>query len=364
MRKLLARLTLTTVLVASAGTAAVVTAADSANAASCSNGYVALTYDDGPNTTSTQALLNQLAAAGAKATFFIWGAHAQQYPSLLQAEANAGMWIANHTWDHPHMTQLSTANMTSEISQTQNIIKQTIGQTPVLFRPPYGETNSTLKSVEASFGLTEIIWNQDSQDWNGASTASIVATAATMKSGDVILMHDGGYQTTINAVSQIVSGLTSRGLCPGMISPSTGRAVAPNGTVTTTTRTTTSTTTTRTSTTTTTRSTTPVTSTTGGTGTGSCSAAYSVTSSWSGGFVASVTVTAGSAGTNSWKVTVNLPSGASISSLWNGTASGSSGSVTVTDAGYNGKLSAGQSTSFGFQGSGNGSGASVSCAAG
>ena len=65
--------------------------------------------------------------------------------------------------------------MQSELSQTQNAIRSATGTTPRLFRPPFGETNATLRSVEASLGLTEIIWDVDSQDWNGASTAAIVA---------------------------------------------------------------------------------------------------------------------------------------------------------------------------------------------
>ena len=92
-------------------------------------------------------------------------------------------------------------------------------------------------------------------------------------------------------------------------------------------------------------------------------AAYSVGSSWSGGFVANVTVTAGSAALTGWKVTLTLPAGTSITGLWNGQSSGTSGTVTVTDAGYNGALGAGASTSFGFQGAGSGSGVTVTCAA-
>ncbi len=137
---------------------------------------------------------------------------------------------------------------------------------------------------------------------------------------------------------------------------------------TTTTRTTTTTTrpTTTTSRTTTTTSTAPVTTTRTTTVTGgrSCTAAYAVQSSWSGGFVANVTVTAGSAAISSWQVALTLPSGASIASTWNGVASGTTGAVTVANAAYNGSLGAGQATSFGFQGTGSGSGATVSCSAG
>jgi len=87
-----------------------------------------------------------------------------------------------------------------------------------------------------------------------------------------------------------------------------------------------------------------------------------VVSAWQGGFTANVNVTA-SAAINGWKVTMTLPSGAAIASLWGGVNTGTSGTVTVANASYNGKVSAGQSTSFGFQGTGTGTGATASCAA-
>ncbi|MEV1012298.1 MULTISPECIES: cellulose binding domain-containing protein [unclassified Micromonospora] len=92
-----------------------------------------------------------------------------------------------------------------------------------------------------------------------------------------------------------------------------------------------------------------------------CTATYAVQDQWNGGFVANVTVTAGSTALSGWRVTLNLPSGASITSLWNGVATGSSGTVTVANQSYNGRLAAGQSTSFGFQGTGNGSGTTATC---
>jgi cellulose binding protein with CBM2 domain len=94
---------------------------------------------------------------------------------------------------------------------------------------------------------------------------------------------------------------------------------------------------------------------------GGCSAVYAVQDQWSGGFVANVNVTAGSTALHGWRVALALPSGASISSLWNGAASGVNGTVTVTNQSYNGQLAAGQSATFGFQGTGNGAGATVTC---
>ncbi|MFI1337745.1 polysaccharide deacetylase family protein [Streptomyces sp. NPDC020845] len=190
--------------------------------ANCPNGYVGLTYDDGPNPASTQALLNALRAGGAKATFFIWGQHAEQYPDLLKAEQAAGMWIANHTATHAHLTQIGEPAAYNEIATAQNTIKRITGQSPTLFRPPYGETNAQVKADAARLGLTEVLWSVDSQDWNGASTQQIVQAAATMRAGSIILMHDGGYQATVSAVPQILSGLAARGLCPGRITAGAG----------------------------------------------------------------------------------------------------------------------------------------------
>jgi peptidoglycan/xylan/chitin deacetylase (PgdA/CDA1 family) len=193
--------------------------------AACANGYVGLTYDDGPNASTTQPLLNALRAGGARATFFIWGQHAQQNPNLLRAEQSAGMWIANHTMTHPHLTQIGEPAAFNEINQAQQTIRQITGLTPTLFRPPFGETNAQVRNDEARLGLTEVLWTVDSRDWAGASTAQIVQAAATLQPGGIILMHDNGFQTTVNAVPQILNGLASRGLCPGRIVPGAGRAV-------------------------------------------------------------------------------------------------------------------------------------------
>lgn len=194
----------------------------------CPNGYVGLTFDDGPNTGSTTNLLNALKQAGLRATMFNIGQKAQNNPSLVREQVAAGMWIGNHSYTHPQMTALSSSQMTSEITRTQQAIQSITGTAPKLFRPPYGATNSTLKSVMAQNGLTEVMWNVDSLDWNGATSAQIVAATGRLQNGDVILMHDQ-FQATRQAIPQIAQSLKSRGLCTGMISPTTGRAVAPDG---------------------------------------------------------------------------------------------------------------------------------------
>ncbi|GGM26101.1 beta-xylanase [Micromonospora yangpuensis] len=97
-------------------------------------------------------------------------------------------------------------------------------------------------------------------------------------------------------------------------------------------------------------------------GTGGCSATVSL-NSWTGGFVATVRVTAGSGGTRGWTVSLTLPGGASVTNTWSASASGSSGTVRFTNVEYNGQLGAGQSTEFGFQGNGSATGVTPTCTA-
>ena len=98
--------------------------------------------------------------------------------------------------------------------------------------------------------------------------------------------------------------------------------------------------------------------------TGACTATYVSAGAWAGGFQGGVTVQAGSGAITSWTVSMTLPSGATLQSLWSGTPTGSSGTVTVANAAYNGALGSGASTSFGFIASGNSGQVTVSCTAG
>jgi peptidoglycan/xylan/chitin deacetylase (PgdA/CDA1 family) len=209
-----------------AGAIAATAGAAPAHAAGCSAGYVGLSFDDGPSNAHTPGLLNALRQNGLRATLFNEGQFAVAVPAQVRAEVAAGMWIGNHSYDHPHLTTLSQSQIDSEIGRTQTAIANAGGGTPKLFRPPFGETNSTVKAVEAMYGLREIIWDVDSQDWNGASVAQIVAANSRLTNGQIILMHEWPANT-LTAIPQIAQVLASHNLCSGMISPQTGRAVAP-----------------------------------------------------------------------------------------------------------------------------------------
>ncbi|NYH44741.1 poly(3-hydroxybutyrate) depolymerase [Micromonospora jinlongensis] len=88
---------------------------------------------------------------------------------------------------------------------------------------------------------------------------------------------------------------------------------------------------------------------------GTCAATYRAVNSWPGGFQGEVTVANPTATTlNGWTVGLTLAGGQAISSLWSGTNTGTTGSVTVRNAAYNGTLGANASTTFGFTATGDG----------
>jgi cellulose binding protein with CBM2 domain len=215
----------------------------------------------------------------------------------------------------------------------------------------------------------------------GYSAASPTVTTATQAAGSVTVPAEGAVVLVSGSGNPVTTTTTTTTTTRPVTTTTTTRPVT---TTTTTTRpVTTTTTTTRPVTTTTTRPVTTTTSrpvttttttrpvttttttrpvtttTTAGGGTGSCTVTFSAPNPWSGGFVADVTVTANTP-ISSWKVTLTLPSGTTVANGWNAAFSGTN-PVTAASLSYNGRLSAGQSASFGFQGAGSPAGTTVSC---
>ena len=158
--------------------------------ATCTGGFVALTFDDGP-TLETSAVLDALKLYGMKATFFVLGEKVEQYPDIARRIVTEGHAIGNHSWNHPDLTTVTEAELDYQLRSTNAKILQVTGITPKFARPPYGSTNETVRKAMAINGLREVIWSQDSWDWTFDSTLEDVFNQLTLvPPGGTFLMHD------------------------------------------------------------------------------------------------------------------------------------------------------------------------------
>lgn len=176
------------------------------------SGNVYLTFDDGPNNSTSATLINNLKSAGCnQATLFVWGNRISSNSTGWNAYLNSGYSLQNHTWTHSHMTSWSYQQVYNDIQQCNQAIQNAGKPKPTKIRLPYLESNSTIQQACSALGLSIVSPTVDTQDWNGASTQSIINACNSLQNGGNPLMHDG-YQTTNSAIASIVQNLKNRGL--------------------------------------------------------------------------------------------------------------------------------------------------------
>jgi peptidoglycan/xylan/chitin deacetylase (PgdA/CDA1 family) len=155
--------------------------------------YIALTLDDGYD--FQPELLDLLKRYDAHCTTFLIGSWASSHKQDLKLMRDAGFEIANHSWTHPFLTQLSSAQIKSELTRTQKVISSVTGNQAPYLRPPYGSTDSHVKAAAAGLGYRIVLWNRSFGDsGKGANVHKvyrIVHRDGGVHAGDVILCHWG-----------------------------------------------------------------------------------------------------------------------------------------------------------------------------
>jgi peptidoglycan-N-acetylglucosamine deacetylase len=194
-----------------------------APAAAGSAGVVYLTFDDGPTPAWTPRVLALLARYQAWATFFVLGRSAAAHPELVRQEFAAGHGVGNHTWSHRRLTELRGAQLVAEVNGTSTVIQQITGAPVRCLRPPFATVDAASAEQVRALGLRLVLWDIDTNDWLRPGTGAIAGRVlGRVRSGDVILMHDGGgnRSQTVAALEQVLATLSARGyrfhaLCRG-----------------------------------------------------------------------------------------------------------------------------------------------------
>ena len=172
---------------------------------------VALTFDDGPSP-YTDRLLRILADNDAKSTFFLIGNKVAANPTGAKRVADAGMEVANHTWEHPNMTTIPPEDIGSQISKANDAINAATGQTPKLMRTAGGLINDNVLAAAKQQGMADINWDVIPFDWmNDSNTAATTYMLKTqIKPRSVVLFHDT-YSSTVDVVYQFIPVLKTNG---------------------------------------------------------------------------------------------------------------------------------------------------------
>lgn len=168
---------------------------------------IALTFDDGPNTTTTVEVLDVLQKYEIPASFFLVGNNInEETANVVKRAYEMGCDIQNHSKTHSDMTKLTAEDILAEIDFTSNEIEKIVGVKPSYFRPPYIAVNDTmLENIKLPF-----ICGFGANDWDDAVTAETRAEKIISQScdGGIILLHDmQGNSKTVEALDTIIPTL-------------------------------------------------------------------------------------------------------------------------------------------------------------
>ncbi|MCL2106239.1 MAG: polysaccharide deacetylase family protein [Oscillospiraceae bacterium] len=183
---------------------------------------IALTFDDGPFSPVTEAILDALEACDGRATFFCLGNRAETYEKTLRRAVDLGCEIASHSYAHKRLPTLGAAALEKDFAKANAALEQYSQKAPSLLRPPFGDYD---KRVLSSADMPVILWSIDTVDWQYAETpddrrgvsgkrrdlAKIVnGVYDQLQDGDIVLMHDIFHMSKEAAV-RVIQDLSDKG---------------------------------------------------------------------------------------------------------------------------------------------------------
>lgn len=181
---------------------------------------VCLTFDDGPDPVWTPRILDALANAGARATFFVVTPLAKGHPRLIERMLREGHEVALHCERHLRHTALTEDEVLSDARRGLEDLAS-LGVEPTSWRPPWGVVTDGTRRAAREFGLRLALWSSDMHDWRGDEAGEMLrGIRAELSGGSVVLMHDGlgpganreGCEQTLALVPALMEDLSLKDL--------------------------------------------------------------------------------------------------------------------------------------------------------
>jgi peptidoglycan/xylan/chitin deacetylase (PgdA/CDA1 family) len=149
---------------------------------------IAITFDDGPHPEFTPMVLELLNSYGARGTFFCLGRYAEKNPSIIQAVAESGHCIANHTYDHKSMPVTTSRERRNQLRMCSQALRP---YEQPLFRPPYGHQSIASYLDAWRMGYQIVTWDVTACDWLDKSAEWMAERMmARARKGSILLLHD------------------------------------------------------------------------------------------------------------------------------------------------------------------------------
>ncbi|QHW33713.1 polysaccharide deacetylase family protein [Paenibacillus rhizovicinus] len=177
---------------------------------------IAITFDDGPDSVFTRQTADMFNAVSGKATFFMIGSKIEEEQAFVRSIHDEGHEIGNHTYTHPHLTQIGEEMAFAELERTDKLIEQVIGRRTAVFRAPYLDSNEETLALAGRFGYSSIgALNLGTRDWETPGVDFILEhTWDSIRDGAILLFHDGSggdRSQSMEAVRILLDKLTSEG---------------------------------------------------------------------------------------------------------------------------------------------------------
>lgn len=186
--------------------------------------HVALTFDDGPDPTSTPAFLDQLDRLGWRATFFLLGPMVRRSPSLAAELTARGHEIGVHGDEHRSHLHRTPSAIRDDMARARDCIADATGVAPIWCRPPFGALSAGSLTAAHQLGLQTVLWTTWGRDWRAEATpSSVVADVkAGLRPGATVLLHDSdctsapeSWRAALGALGPMAEMFADRGLSAG-----------------------------------------------------------------------------------------------------------------------------------------------------
>lgn len=172
---------------------------------------VALTINCAWSANDINDILETLRNNKVKLTFFMVGDWVDKYPDEVKKIYEEGHEIGNHSNTHPHVNNLTYEQNIEEIKKCSDKIKQITGETPILYRTPYGEYNDTVIKSALENEYYVIQWNKDTLDYQALTGEQMwKRIEKNLQNGDIILSHNGTAHTA-DSLDFLIKNIKEKG---------------------------------------------------------------------------------------------------------------------------------------------------------